>query len=48
MFEDETHDSPIKLIDFGLSVNYFDYKYSTTRKMRTFCGTSYYMAPEII
>jgi calcium-dependent protein kinase len=48
MFEDETNDSIIKLIDFGLSISFFDKKEMKTRKLKTFCGTSYYMAPEVV
>jgi calcium-dependent protein kinase len=48
MFEDESKSSMIKLIDFGLSINFYDIKELKTKKMKTFCGTSFYMAPEII
>lgn len=48
MFEDNTPNSPIKLIDFGLAMNFFDKKEQKAIKMKTFCGTSYYMAPEVI
>lgn len=48
MFEDDTPKSSCKLIDFGLSVKFFDVKHFRSRKMTTFCGTSYYMAPEVI
>lgn len=48
MFEDESPGSMIKLIDFGLAISFFDSKELKTRKLKTFCGTSYYMAPEVV
>lgn len=48
MFEDDSPKSACKLIDFGLSVKFYNAKTFQSKKMTTFCGTSYYMAPEVI
>ena len=42
LFEDKSPDSRIKLIDFGGS------KFNELEKMKTFMGTAYYIAPEVI
>ena len=43
IFEDQTVDSQLKLIDFGLS-----HRYTKNENMRNILGTSYYMAPEVL
>ena len=43
LFENETNEGEIKLIDFGLSR-----KYNATEKMQTVLGTPYYVAPEVL
>lgn len=43
IFEDQTADSQLKLIDFGLS-----HRYTKNENMRNILGTSYYMAPEVL
>jgi calcium-dependent protein kinase len=41
-------DSPIKLIDFGLSVKFSGNEKKNVKQMGTLVGTSYYMAPEVM
>lgn len=48
LFENNQEGSIIKLIDFGLSSSFIDRETSKQIKMNTQCGTSYYMAPELI
>jgi len=43
LFEKETNEGEIKLIDFGLSR-----KYNAEEKMQTVLGTPYYVAPEVL
>lgn len=43
LFENETNEGEIKLIDFGLSR-----KYNQEEKMQTVLGTPYYVAPEVL
>lgn len=43
LFEKETNEGEIKLIDFGLSK-----KYNEEKKMQTVLGTPYYVAPEVL
>lgn len=43
LFEKETNEGEIKLIDFGLSK-----KYNEEEKMQTVLGTPYYVAPEVL
>ena len=43
LFEHETNEGEIKLIDFGLSR-----KYNEKEKMQTVLGTPYYVAPEVL
>ena len=47
IFENETQEAELKLIDFGLA-HRFHLKKRHTVTMDTFAGTSYYMAPEVI
>lgn len=44
LFKDESEDSEIKLIDFGLSKKFNGYM----QNMTSFLGTPYYVAPEVI
>jgi calcium-dependent protein kinase len=39
--------SPIKIIDFGLSINFNVKDYSSTN-MKTRAGTPYYISPEVL
>ena len=43
LFLSKHEDSPIKVIDFGLSKNYDDGEVMTTK-----AGTPYYIAPEVL
>ena len=43
LFENQEHDSEIKLIDFGLSI-----KHNSNEKIHTILGTPYYIAPEVL
>ena len=38
-----TDDNVVKILDFGFAA-----KYNPHRKMKTFCGTPNYMAPELL
>lgn len=48
LFEAPSTDSLIKLIDFGLSSFFYSKTELKAVKMQTCCGTSFYMAPEVI
>lgn len=48
LFEGNSINSMVKLIDFGLSSSFKDEETSKYKKMKTTCGTSYYMSPEVI
>lgn len=43
LFENREPDSPLKLIDFGVSTKYVD-----SKKMKETLGTAYYIAPEVL
>ncbi|CAG9324084.1 CDPK1_39 [Blepharisma stoltei] len=43
LFENDSQDAPIKVIDFGTSL-----KFSPNTKLSNFTGTAYYVAPEVI
>ena len=45
LFLTKEKNSPLKLIDFGLSVRYNKHK---PNSMKTLVGTAYYMAPEVV
>ncbi|CAG9313715.1 unnamed protein product [Blepharisma stoltei] len=47
LFENDSPNAELKIIDFGLS-NKFGDKFKHTTKMETFVGTPYYVAPEVI
>ena len=38
----------LKLIDFGLSKNYFQVEEAKPQRMDTYAGTTVYMAPEVL
>lgn len=44
MFENDDPNSPLKLIDFGVSIKYY---IGCPTKMKEFIGSLYYIAPEI-
>ena len=48
LFEGPSTGSLIKLIDFGLSSFFMNKSDLKAVKMQTCCGTSFYMAPEVI
>lgn len=48
MFQDESADSEIKLIDFGLSKRFGSTEPSKRILMQTVVGTPYYVAPEVL
>lgn len=48
LFLNKDKDSPIKLIDFGLSFRFNVEKEKKGPAMKTLVGTSYYMAPEVM
>jgi len=47
LFLDESEDSVLKIIDFGMSTVFVDEK-GTKRRMHTKAGTPYYIAPEVL
>ena len=47
LFENKSEDAELKIIDFGLS-NKFNNTLGTAVAMKTFVGTPYYIAPEIL
>ena len=47
IFETETDDSDVKIIDFGLS-KIFDPRHPGETMMKTGCGTPYYISPEVL
>jgi len=48
LFLNKSDDSPIKVIDFGLSKIFGDYFNKNNNKMNTKVGTAYYVSPEVL
>ena len=48
LLANSTDDSPLKIIDFGLSNNFKDDNTGKDKKMTSKVGTAYYVAPEVL
>ena len=48
LFLSEEEDSPIKVIDFGLSKIFGEYNNIINNEMTSFVGTAYYVSPEVL